>query len=271
MAPKVQGAWNLHRLSQNKPIDFFVLFSSSSSLLGTGGQLNYAAANTFLDALASYRRMLGLPGLSINWGAWAEVGMTARLGLVEQLNRKGEESIAPQKGLQVLEQLLLNPPVQVGVMPVNWSRFLQQRKALSPFFTDLVAEIQQLGFRFTSVTPQERDFLKNALLSGTLEERQQLLESRLTEQVARALGFSATKFDRQESLINLGLDSLMAIELRNWLNDEMGVDLPVMKIIEGLSISSLAKLTLEQLALAKIILSAPLSTEFDDDMEEGYL
>ncbi|MEG4836966.1 type I polyketide synthase [Microcoleus sp. B9-D4] len=267
LAPKVQGAWNLHTLTQNRPLDFFVLFSSATSLLGNAGQANHAAANAFLDALASYRRMLGLPGLSINWGTWAEVGAAARMGLVEQLSLKGEESIAPQQGLQVLEQLLLNPPVQVGVMPINWSRFLQQRKSLSPFFTDLAAEIQQLGFRSTSVTPQEGDSLKKAIWSGIPAERQQLLESGITEQVARVLGFSTTKFDRQESLINLGLDSLMAIELRNRLNNEMGVNLSVMKIMEGVSISSLAEVMLEQWALTQIQSASP-STELDDTMEE---
>ena len=267
LAPKVQGAWNLHTLTQNRPLDFFVLFSSATSLLGNAGQANHAAANAFLDALASNRRMLGLPGLSINWGAWAEVGAAARMGLVEHLSGKGEESIAPQQGLQVLEQLLLNPPVQVGVMPVNWSRFLQQRSVLSPFFTDLTAKIQQFGSRSTSVTPQEGDSLKDTMLSVTPAERQQLLESRITEQVARVLGFPATKFDRQESLINLGLDSLMAIELRNRLNNEMGVHLPVMKIMEGVSITSLAEVMLEQWALTQLQSASP-SAELDDSMEE---
>jgi aryl carrier-like protein len=117
------------------------------------------------------------------------------------------------------------------------------------------------------VTPQEGDSLKNALLSRTPAERQQLLESRITEQVARVLGFSATKFDRQESLINLGLDSLMAIELRNRLNNEMGVNLPVMKIMEGVSITSLAEVMLEQWALTQLQSASP-SAELDDSMEE---
>ena len=93
MAPKVQGAWNLHNLSQHESLDFFVMFSSSASLLGAPGQGNYAAANAFLDALASYRRSQGLAGLSINWGPWAEVGMTAKLQLGVRNTRNAADGI----------------------------------------------------------------------------------------------------------------------------------------------------------------------------------
>ncbi|MEJ6485763.1 amino acid adenylation domain-containing protein [Nostoc punctiforme UO1] len=117
----------------------------------------------------------------------------------------------------------------------------------------------------------QEDSVHNALVSAPPVERQQLLESRLREQVAKVLGFSAAKLDRQKSLTNLGLDSLMAIELRNWIDNEMGVKLPVIKIMEGASIAQLAELMLSQLALAEIITSTSLFTELDDDMEEGSL
>ena len=106
LAPKVQGGWNLHRLTRDLPLDFFVLFSSTASLLGPPGQGNYAAANAFLDALAHYRHGLGLPALSINWSAWSEVGAAAGREVGEQVAHWGAERIQPHQGLTVLEQLL---------------------------------------------------------------------------------------------------------------------------------------------------------------------
>lgn len=268
LAPKVQGAWNLHTLTQNQPLDFFVLFSSTASLLGSAGQGNHAAANAFLDALASYRRMQGLPSLSINWGAWAEVGATARLGLVEQLSRKGEGSIATQQGLQVLEQLLLNPPVQVGVMPVNWSRYLAGELTNRQFFADLGVEIPGLRQQPTEGVQEDKgNSLRDTLMYTTAAKRTLLLETCITEIVAKVLGFPASKLDIAESVTKLGLDSLMAIELRSRINNETGVNLPVMKIMQGPSISQLAEFVLEELA-AKIMLDAALSTELAEDMEE---
>src|SRR5262249_28859007 len=122
-----EGAWNLHRLTQTLPLDFFVLFSSVSSLLGSSGQSNYAAANAFMDALAHYRRGLGLPGLSINWGPWAGTGMAASLSSRAQVRSttQGFSPLASEQGLQVLESLLGSPLIQIGVFPVNWDLFTQ--------------------------------------------------------------------------------------------------------------------------------------------------
>lgn len=273
MSPKVQGAWNLHTLTKNLSIDFFLLFSSTAALLGSAGQANHCAANTFLDALAFYRRAQGLPAMSINWGAWGEIGIAAKRQLLERIGSKGEETMAPQQAFQALEQLFWDSPVQVGVSSINWSRYLSEQSATWPFFTDFRVEIQ--GVRSLSVegTKEENkgNSLRDTLVSAPPAERQQLLESRITEQVAKVLGFSATQLDIAESLTSLGLDSLMAIELRSWLDQETGVQLPVMTIMQGPSISQLAELILEELALTKIMLDAPPSSELAEDMEEIVL
>jgi myxalamid-type polyketide synthase MxaB len=270
MAPKVQGAWNLHSLTQNQALDFFVLFSSAASLLGSAGQANHSAANAFLDALAFYRRSLGLPGSSINWGAWSEIGAaTKNQQVIKRLEQIGMGTISPSQGLQVLEHLFWEAPVQVGVASINWSRYLERLSTRSPFFADLGVEIQKLRSGSWEERPNsEGDSLRNALVSATPTERQQLLASHICEQVAKVLGFSATKLSITDTLTNLGVDSLTAIELRNRLNKETGVYLPVVKIIQGPSISQLTELILEELALTKIMLSALPSTEIPEDMEE---
>src|SRR5262249_11363419 len=135
MAPKVYGAWNLHQQTRELPLDFFVVFSSVASVLGSAGQSNYAAANAFLDALGHHRRAEGLPGLSIIWGPWAEAGMAARLSLAGQ----GVEKIDPADGLRVLVELLgpgqRHGPAQVVICRVHWPAF--QRRLPSgeiPYF-----------------------------------------------------------------------------------------------------------------------------------------
>ncbi len=103
-APKVQGSWNLHECSLSKPLDFFVLFSSIASTLGSPGQGNYAAANAYMDALAYFRQEKGLPALSINWGPWAEVGLAAKL--TERHREGGFFALKPDVGMKALKLAL---------------------------------------------------------------------------------------------------------------------------------------------------------------------
>ena len=123
MAPKVEGAWHLHVLSQIQPLDFFVLFSSAVSMLGSAGQANHVAACAFEDALAHYRHDLGLPALSINWGPWSDIGAATQTGISHRLRMKGFRLIEPRQGLRVLEQLLGRELVQVGVLSVDWRQY----------------------------------------------------------------------------------------------------------------------------------------------------
>jgi myxalamid-type polyketide synthase MxaB len=220
MAPKVQGAWNLHNLTKNQPLDFFVLFSSSASLLGAAGQANYGAANAFLDALASYRRSQGLPGLSINWGPWAEVGMTAKLQLGDRLRQKGEDSIPPQQGLQILGKLLQQPSVQVGVMPMNWARFLGRQRAIAPFLRELHNPLEQRVGQLSAI-----EFRKH-LETLPLEKRKAALKTHVCTQAAKILGIGTPQeVPTGERLVDLGLDSLMAIEFLSLVQSSLETSL----------------------------------------------
>jgi NAD(P)-dependent dehydrogenase (short-subunit alcohol dehydrogenase family) len=125
MAPKIRGAWNLHKLTAETPLDFMVLFSSASTVFGAAGQANYSAANAFLDALAHHRRALGRPSLVINWGAWGEVGLASRPDRLEWLKRQGLMPLTNRQGVAALERLLQEDVIQVMVNDVDWPRFLE--------------------------------------------------------------------------------------------------------------------------------------------------
>jgi myxalamid-type polyketide synthase MxaE and MxaD len=247
MAPKVAGAWNLHTLSIEQPLEFFVLFSSVASLLGSPGQGNYAAANAFLDALAHHRHVRGLPALSINWGPWAEVGMAARLDGRGRLAGRGTASIGPEKGVEVLGRLLGKGAAQIGVMPVNllrqWTQ-LHPRAAESPLLRDLVRGEREIPLP----RPKRNASLTyDRLLAAAAEERQQLLEPYLRTQVAEALGMSASTLDAQQPLSDLGLNSLMAVELQTQVKSDLGVSISMADLSQNPSVGDIAAQLLARL------------------------
>ncbi|NEO57615.1 MAG: alpha/beta fold hydrolase [Okeania sp. SIO3B5] len=217
MAPKVQGAWHLHQLSQNQSLDFFVLFSSVASLLGSPGQGNYSAANGFLDGLAHYRRAMGLPGLSINWGVWSESGIAARLASQYQNRMKtsGMGSISPTEGLQVLEQLLQTHTIQVGVLPADWS-VLAKQWSLENQSSLLWEFLQQ---ETTPKNPDEQ--ILDKWKAAPTTERQEILRSYIQSLVAKSMGINSSEISTDANLIELGMDSLMSMEVVNQLSRDL--------------------------------------------------
>ncbi len=237
MAPKVQGAWNLHSLTLNSPLDFFILFASSASLLGSAGQANHSAANAFLDALAAYRRAQGLPAITINWGPWGEIGAAARLPeVIERLNQLGIGTIESQAGIQVLERAFLKQPVQMGAVPINWLQFRQQQWASTPLLADLVAasgesDRQQIGVGFLQ-----------QLESAAIADRHDLLMAGVRAQVAKTVGLKdPEQIEPGQRLIDLGLDSLMAIELKNRLQSTLDCSLRSTLLFDHPTLESLVE------------------------------
>ena len=121
LAPKVEGAALLDRLTRGDPLDWFVLFSSIAAILGGTGQANHAAANAYLDQLAWQRRALGLPAVSINWGAWSEVGSAADLS--DRLSELGVGFLTPSQGITALQRVLQSGARQLAVLPIDWQRY----------------------------------------------------------------------------------------------------------------------------------------------------
>jgi len=219
MESKADGAWNLHVLTRDLPLDFFVLFSSAASVLGSPGQSNHAAANASLDALAWYRAAQGLPALSINWGPWSEVGAAAK-GLADEEARQrprrleGVGTIAPDRGLKVLERLLSSSSVDVVVAPINWARLPGELTA-SPFFADCVEPLADRG---------EQTGLLRRLKETPMDDRRSLLMAHIGNQVATVLGLSrSAPVDVTKGFFELGMDSLTSVELKNLLQSSLGL------------------------------------------------
>ncbi len=248
LLPKGVGAWNLHTLTVHLDLDFFVMFSSIASLLGNQGQANYAAANTFLDTLAEYRRDRGLTGASINWGPWADSTMTRRVQ--ERLPEQGLTLLEPEEALANLESILSHNLSNAGVMYCYWEKFLTHipdEKQLG-FFSNIVDTLDYQGER-----PQEEHVRSNELLEQIQhlrpEEREVHIRAILCKIIAEIVGAQALReFDQNVSLNGIGVDSLMAIEMRNQIHSELHVDIPMVKFLEGTTLGSLVSFLNERLS-----------------------
>jgi NAD(P)-dependent dehydrogenase (short-subunit alcohol dehydrogenase family)/acyl carrier protein len=253
MAPKVKGAWLLHELTRKMPLDHFVLFSSIASLLGSAGQGNHAAANAFLDALAHYRREHGLCGLSINWGVWSEIGAGARHGVDRNLSDLGLDVISPKQGLIALEKAMRMSVAQVGITPANWTTFLGRNRdtARRPFFAEMVRELR----RDVSVSAIPRtahsDVVPNILeqlKSAFPNKRKTLLLRHVQACVTQILGLpSSASFDRLQPVTEMGMDSLMAVELRNLLRQSLNMALPATLVFDYPSVQAITEFLAHEL------------------------
>jgi NAD(P)-dependent dehydrogenase (short-subunit alcohol dehydrogenase family)/acyl carrier protein len=248
-APKVQGAWNLHRATEELRLDFFVLFSSMASVLGSPGQSNYAAANAFLDALAHYRRGRGLPGISINWGPW-DTGMWS--DTVSKQGRrsaiKGIGTISSDEGFECLERLLAGDRVQAAVMPVDWRQVLQQFAGLPPAILSDIAQETGSSARAGDVVARDSRLLER-IAEALPSERVDLINGFVTAQVLKVLGLDSSRpLDPRQPLNELGLDSLMAVELRNALAGMLDLTLPATLLFDYPSPRALVEFLTRQLS-----------------------
>ncbi|MEM9970006.1 MAG: beta-ketoacyl reductase [Pseudomonadota bacterium] len=247
MAPKVSGTWHLHALTQSHELDYFVCFSSVASLLGSFGQANYAAANSFMDGLMRYRRSQGLPGLSINWGPWGAVGMAAELKEPSQaqLTARGIVPIEPDEGVQVLQQVLGKSTGQVGVMKVDWQTFAQQLPAQASRFLSAIAPSPASALP-TAETETPPALLRQQLEDSLPGDRLSHLTRHIQTLVAQILQISQLEeMDWQLGFIELGMDSLMGFELRNQLQTDLGCVIPVTLAYDYPTVDTLAAHLLE--------------------------
>jgi acyl transferase domain-containing protein len=225
LAPKVTGAWNLHRLTQTASLDFFVMFSSVASVLGSPGQGNHAAANAFLDGLAHYRRSLGLPALSINWGAWGGIGAAAGSETTRRMLARGVQSIDPRSGVHAFRHLLRRDHAQAAVMAIDWPKHLASYTSgrVPAFLTNFAGAAKQ-----APVEAKPRQRFRDRLAAAAADQRLTLLREYARGEVARLLGWPPQNVaDERVGLQQMGIDSLMSVELRNRMQVELAPPSPL--------------------------------------------
>jgi acyl transferase domain-containing protein/aryl carrier-like protein len=238
MAPKAAGAWNLHLATADRELDFFVLFSSVIGVLGAPAQASYAAANAFLDALAHLRRSQGLPAVSIDWSGWSEIGMAA------EASRNGRSiisevgTLSPEQGVEALGRLLDASEPQVAVLPFRWGRW----RELFPSFSrsPLLRELVEAEAEEHRAARAEDLAAASRILAAGEDERPDLIAAYLQQELARVLETEPEALDVDAPLTHVGLDSLMALEVKNRVETTHGIELPIVGLIEDPTITNLA-------------------------------
>ena len=214
--PKAQAAWYLHHYTKqhNISLDYFVLFSSIASSMGSPGQSNYAAANSFLDQLAHYRHQQGLAATSINWGPWANAGMAHNL--IQEHQRKGFFALNDKEGARALLYALEQSEPVIQAAHIDWARISQHTSQVPSWLESLVHPKASQGS------------LINLLEQAPKEQREALLKAELARLIKDTLGLSSHHvINDTQGFFEMGMDSLMAVELKNRLQASLGNTYPI--------------------------------------------
>jgi NADPH:quinone reductase-like Zn-dependent oxidoreductase/aryl carrier-like protein len=268
--PKAFGAWILHSLTQDRNLDFFIMFSSIASIYGSAGQTNYAAANAFLDAFSHYRRSKGLAGTTVNWGVIGEVGYAARNVKVNAtLARQGWKSFSIKRATRILEEVLLLKPEQIIALDADWKKVVDYYPAF--------ASSQRFSHLFAEKGEKEQEQIKKSESLRTIlqaegpDKQNELLKTHVRDQIARILGVSSAKLDVRDSLSSMGFDSLMVNQLRNWIRQKLDVEVSMMEIMRGPSIEELTGNLLKSMKSEKTPVEAEIPEELSVEQARQLL
>ncbi|MEB4211290.1 type I polyketide synthase [Mycobacterium sp. 94-17] len=242
LAPKIAGTRVLHDTFRDQELEFFVMFGSAGSVIASPGQANYAAANAFLDAFAHYRQAEGLPALTIGWGPWS-VGMVEELKLEKIYAQRGIELITPAAGTQILDRLINQAPPHVVAISADWTlaRRVGLVGQLPPMFCELGTA--DASSDDTDAPPSILDTLAQCPEGERLD-----MVGRLVRQIVSGVfEVGASEIGPDEALDDLGLDSMMAMDFRARIGAIFAIDLPVLELLRGVSVNSLAARILGEL------------------------
>lgn len=242
MAPKLLGAWHLHQATLDVPLEHFVLYSSVTTALGNPGQANYVAANAALEGLAQWRRQIGLPAVCIGWGPIGDAGVLTRNQAVKDLlaQRLGRPPMSAQQALETLGRLLVEPR-SVVVADFDWNTVARVLPSAN-------------GSRFAVLNRQRRaadgseamQDWRALLAERSPEQAVALVKELVLQELAQVLGIGAERIDPKRPLRDLGLDSLMAVELALGLEQRLGAQLPSMMLSDAPTVEDVARRLVER-------------------------
>ncbi|HEX4953119.1 MAG TPA: beta-ketoacyl synthase N-terminal-like domain-containing protein [Thermoanaerobaculia bacterium] len=242
LRPKVLGAALLDELLAPEELDFFLLFSSIASVLGSLGQANYAAGNAFLDALAWSRRRAGTLVQSINWGPWAGAGMAGERALQAAFESRGIHAFEPDQGLALLETLWASPRAQAVAVAVDWRRFTQSLpRGVPPPLLSLLAWLPEGAAVGASEGEGEPSWRRELASLGDASGRTAVATERVKDLVAGVLRIHPSQLDPQQPLNALGVDSLMLAEIRSRVGAAAGVEISLADLFGGASVATVAR------------------------------
>ena len=243
MAPKVTGAWNLHEATLETELDFFILYSSATTFVGNPGQANYVAANSFLESLANYRRKQGLPAHYAAWGAISDVGFLARNEEIKDAlqSRLGGEALSSDQALKMLDKLLLGDKAGAAFIDLDWGVIQRVMPAANS------AKYEELRRQVKSSDNDQHEDIQTLIANLGHAEIQELVIDLLLDEIEHILRLPREKLDIEQSVFDLGMDSLMGMELVLAIEERFAVKLPVMALTEGANIQRIAERITEQL------------------------
>ncbi|EDM73610.1 polyketide synthase type I, partial [Plesiocystis pacifica SIR-1] len=230
LAPKVAGAWNLHRATLETPLDFFVLYSSAASVLGSPGQGNYVAANAFLDALAHHRRARGLPALALGWGVFSQVGLAAAETVrTDRSASRGLLALDPREGVEIFARLVDSDATHLAPCPIDAAQWIAFAPGAEnwPYFAALAESDARSGSApGSSGEGEAAAALLEAVRASSASGGRKLLVEFVLAEIAKVTRADPNALDPSKPFGELGVDSLMGIELRNRVQRSAGVELP---------------------------------------------
>jgi acyl transferase domain-containing protein len=250
MAPKITGAWNLHTATQQEELDFFVLFSSIAAVHPQPGMGSYAAANAFLDAFAYYRRALGKPAISVNWGGWDQIGLARAAGTgrsIEGYMNEGMRVFSGEEALEALGRALDSNPVQVIAVPIDADKFAEFHgpNNIPPAFSGVVTRTPAAA----DGSSNRSEIVELLVAADSAEQRHEIMETYLQEVLGRVLKLATRKIDRERPLGSMGLDSLMGLEFVRRLSNSLPIAVPATVVFNYPTIKLLATHLLRRMQL----------------------